>query len=60
VIDVQEEGGKFVLLFAVDVGMPTRWMQDPWFSDIKTLARKGKKLGWTTVVMIGDEKIPVL
>ena len=50
--------------FVVDPAYPTRWREEPWFSDIKTMAKAGLKglLGqkWTSVVVIGDDRIPIL
>ena len=65
VVDAQlgREGSK-VVCFIVDPSYPRRWLEEPWFSDIKTMARAGieGKLGekWTTVVMIKDECIPIV
>jgi hypothetical protein len=56
--------------FVVDPAYPNRWREEPWFSDIKVMAKAGLKglgrLGrfeeqkWTTVVLVGDERIPIL
>jgi hypothetical protein len=50
--------------FVVDPAYPQRWREEPWFSDIKTMARAGLKglLGqkWTSVVLIADARIPIL
>jgi hypothetical protein len=54
--------GAFVS-FVVDPSYPERWRQEPWFSDIKTMAlagiegRHGSR--WVTVVMVRDQKIVV-
>jgi hypothetical protein len=59
VIDIQENNGKFVMCFIVDMAYPARWREEPWLSDIKKWAKAG--IGkWTCVIMAGDEKIPVL
>lgn len=58
-----ERGGKYVS-FIVDPAYPLRWREQPWFDDIKAMARigiegrRGEK--WTTVVQMGDQRIPVI
>lgn len=53
-----------VVAFVVDPDYPLRWRQAPFFQDIKEIARAGidGRLGqtWTTVVMIGDDIIPII
>lgn len=60
---VNSEGKKFIT-FIVDPDYPNRWRQPPYFADIKVVAKAGIDglLGekWTTVVMIKDEKIPII
>lgn len=50
--------------FIVDPAYPQRWREEPWFSDLKTMARAGLQglagQKWTTVVLVGSERIPVL
>jgi hypothetical protein len=50
--------------FVVDPSYPNRWREEPWFSDIKRMAQAGidGRIGekWTTVVMIKDERIPII
>jgi len=50
--------------FIVDPACPGRWREEPWFSDIKRLARAGLEgtLGqrWTSVVLVGDDRIPIV
>lgn len=64
VIDPKLNGDAAYIAFVVDPAYPTRWREEPWFSDIKTLARAGLQgqLGqkWTSVVLIGDARIPIL
>lgn len=60
---VIENGSKFVN-FIVDPAYPLRWREQPYFDDIKAMARAGidGRLGekWTTLVQIGDRRIPIL
>ena len=56
---------KAYVAFIVDPAYPNRWREEPWFSDLKKLAKAGISghLGgqkWTTVVIIGDDRIPFL
>lgn len=56
---------KAYVAFIVDPAYPNRWREDPWFSDLKTMANAGLKglLGgqkWTSVVLIGDARIPIV
>lgn len=52
------------IAFVVDPAYPQRWRQEPWFSDLKTMAKAGLEgrqgQTWTTVVVIGDERIPIM
>jgi hypothetical protein len=63
IIDHRVEGDVAVVCFVVDPVVPGRWREEPWFSDIKTIAtagldgRLGKK--WTTVVICRGEKIVI-
>lgn len=53
-----------VVAFIVDPDYPLRWRQEPFFQDIKEIARAGinGRLGktWITVVLVGDERIPII
>jgi hypothetical protein len=64
VISSHLKESKAYIAFVVDPAYPNRWREEPWFNDIKTMARAGIKglLGqkWTSVVLIGDERIPIL
>lgn len=58
-----EKGSKYVS-FIVDPAYPLRWREEPWFSDIKDIARAGldgrRGEKWTTVVQVGDDRIPII
>lgn len=58
-----EQGHKYVS-FIVDPDYPLRWREEPYISDIKTIARAGieGRLGekWTTIVMVGENRIPII
>lgn len=60
---INKEGKKYIS-FIVDPAYPTRWREEPYFSDIKHIAKAGieGRLGekWNTVVLIKDEKIPII
>ena len=64
VIDLRQEQGQSLVLFIVDPDYPLRWREDPWFSDIKVIAkagiagRAGKK--WATFVVCKDETLPIV
>lgn len=64
VINAFEAEGVAYVAFVVDPAYPTRWREEPWFSDIKEMARAGcygaagKK--WTTFVTVGDKRIPII
>lgn len=64
VINAIIENGKKYVSFIVDPAYPNRWREEPYFSDIKAIARAGieSRLGekWTTLVVIKDEKIPII
>lgn len=53
-----------IIAFIVDPNYPTRWREEPYFSDIKQLARAGiegrQGRKWKTVVMIKDDIIPII
>jgi len=61
VVDHRVEGEIAVVCFVVDPTYPDRWRTDPWFSDIKKIARSGLAgVGgktWTTVVLVKGERI---
>jgi hypothetical protein len=64
VIQATVEQGRRYVNFIVDPAYPLRWREEPWLADIKYIAQRGIDgvLGekWTTVVQIGDEKIPII
>ncbi len=64
VVNSLTEKGVSYVAFVVDPTYPNRWREEPWFSDIKEMARIGiaGKLGkkWTTVVVIKGQKIPIV
>jgi Fe-S-cluster containining protein len=64
VINVLIEHGKKYVSFVVDPSYPNRWREDPWFSDIKVIARAGLEgrmaEKWTTIVLIGNDRIPII
>ena len=64
VINALVEEGRRYTAFVVDPAYPNRWKEEPYFSDIKTIARAGieGRLGehWTTLVLIKDERIPII
>lgn len=64
VINTMTENGTDYVAFVVDPDYPLRWREEPWLSDIKTMARAGLegRLGkkWTTIVLIKDERIPII
>lgn len=57
-------GPPKTVAFIVDPAYPGRWREEPWFSDIKAIARAGidGTIGekWTTIVTIKDQRIPVI
>lgn len=63
VIDTRVEPQPLVM-FIVDPDYPLRWREEPWFSDIKTIARAGieGRLGkkWSTLVLLKDETLPII
>jgi hypothetical protein len=58
-----EKGSNYVS-FVVDPAYPLRWREEPYFSDIKEMARIGiegrQGMKWATFVLIGDERIPII
>jgi hypothetical protein len=64
VINAKLDGGHAYIAFVVDPDYPSRWREEPWFSDIKTIAKAGitgtAGQKWTTVIMIKDESIPII
>jgi hypothetical protein len=65
VVDVKlHPGHPGVVSFIVDPAWPNRWRQEPWLADIKALAKAGMEgrhgVRWSTVIMIGTEKIPIV
>ena len=64
VISIKIEKEKSFVCFIVDPDYPLRWREEPYFSDIKKIAkiglegRLGKK--WTTVIVIKNEQIPII
>lgn len=61
VISPKLDGDNAYVAFIVDPTYPGRWRQEPWFGDIKKLAAAGLcgAQKWRTVVMIGDQTIPI-
>jgi hypothetical protein len=63
IIDHRVEGETAVVSFVVDPAYPNRWREEPWFSDIKQVARTGLsgKMGarWITIVLIRDIRIVI-
>ena len=59
IIDLQHNDDNYIMLFVVDPAYSGRWREEPWFSDIKAFAKAGLKQ-WTCVVMVKDERIPIL
>jgi hypothetical protein len=64
IVDTKLAGETMVVSFVVDHDYPNRWREEPWFSDIKKIAKAGLDghLGrkWTTVVLVREERIPIL
>lgn len=61
-VDTKLDSGKIFVCFVVDHDYPTRWREEPWFSDIKRVAVSGltdRGGGWTTVVLIRGERIVI-
>jgi hypothetical protein len=60
---INKEGKKYIT-FIVDPAYPNRWREEPYFNDIKVVAKAGIEglLGekWRTVVLIKDQKIPII
>jgi len=63
VVDHKVEGEHAIVYFVVDPVVPGRWREEPYFSDIKQIARTGLAgvggIKWTTLVLIRDERIVV-
>jgi hypothetical protein len=63
VVDHRVEDDKAFVYFVVDDRVPGRWREEPWFSDIKQIAKVGLsgRLGarWVTLVLIKDERIVI-
>jgi hypothetical protein len=64
VINAKLDGDKAYIAFVVDPDYPGRWREEPWFSDIKKIARAGiagtAGQKWVTLIMIKDESIPII
>lgn len=65
IVDTKLEGKQAYVLFVVDPEYPGRWREEPWFSDIKTVAKAGLDGSldgkhWITVILIKDQRIPVV
>lgn len=64
VVDHRVDGMRAYVYFVVDPKTPGRWREEPYFSDIKQIARLGiaglRGVKWTTLVLIKDERIPIL
>jgi hypothetical protein len=64
VINAFHDNGSDYVAFVVDPSYPNRWREEPYFNDIKTIARKGLEgtLGkkWTTFVLLKDQRIPII
>jgi hypothetical protein len=64
VINPKLDGKNAYVAFVVDPAYPNRWREEPWFSDIKKMAKAGLQglsgQKWTTVILIADERIPIL
>lgn len=62
-VDHRLDGETAVVYFVVDPDYPSRWREEPWFSDIKKIARAGLagSLGrkWTTLVLVRDARIMI-
>jgi hypothetical protein len=64
VINGLNENGISYVAFVVDPAYPNRWREEPYFSDIKTIAKAGiegrlsKK--WQTLVLVGSQRIPII
>ena len=60
---INVEGKKYIT-FIVDPDYPLRWREEPYFSDIKAIAKAGidghRGEKWNTVVIVKDEKMPII
>ena len=58
-----ERGEVGAICFHVDPDYPTRWQDEPWHSDILTIARAGREgrqgKTWATIVMINSRPIVI-
>jgi hypothetical protein len=63
VVDTKVDDTGTWVYFVVDPVVPDRWRQEPWFSDIKTIARQGLAglagVKWHTLVLVKDERIAI-
>ena len=69
VINTRIHDDKMIVNFVVDPAYPNRWREEPWFSDIKKIAKAGLSKpascetpirGWTTVIAIKDDVFPIV
>jgi hypothetical protein len=64
VLNPKLDGDNAYIAVIVDPACPNRWREEPWFSDIKQLARVGLAglLGqkWRVLILVKDEKIPIV
>ena len=64
IVDTKVEADHTYVLFVVDPRTPGRWREEPYFSDIKKVARAGLdgRLGakWTTVILVKNDRIPIV
>lgn len=60
IVDHRVEDNRAWVYFVVDPTCPTRWREDPWFTDIKRIAELGlagvKGAKWTTLVLVRDTR----
>jgi hypothetical protein len=60
IVDHRVEGLTAVVSFVVDPAYPTRWREEPWFSDIKQIAKSGiagfRGIKWTTIVLVRNQR----
>jgi hypothetical protein len=61
VVDHKVDGDGGVVYFVVDPACPGRWKEEPYFSDIKTIARTGlagvRGIKWVTLVLVKEDRI---
>lgn len=61
VIDIKLIKNKKYVIFVVDPAYPRRWLEEPYISDIKTIARAGLEgRQWITVISLKGEEVPVV